>query len=264
MMTGGRRRIWLAGALAAAITAAAVAAGITLAVNPDDPPASCRSALIPAYLPANELARVAERPAAGRIVVVNPANGPGEAAQPAFRKAVAAVRRSGARVLGYVHTAYGERPQGDVEADVRRYREWYGVDGIFLDEAARTRDRLPYYRALRDAVRTDGDLLLALNPGVVPDRGYFDIADVVVTFEGPYAEYEAAMRRTPAWVRDLPAGKVAHLVHAATRAQAEAVVAREPGARYVYATSGVMPDPWSALPAYLDDEETLLARCAAR
>jgi hypothetical protein len=258
----GRRRRWLAGALGATMLVAALAAGITLAMTRADAPPPCRSALIPAYLTAGGLERVAERPAPGRIVIFNPANGPGDAAQGAYRRAVATLQRSGTRVLGYVHTGYGERPRATVEADIARFRAWYGVDGIFLDEAARTRAAVPYYRALRDAVRADGDLLLALNPGVVPARAYFGLADVVVTFEGAYADYAAAMAETPAWLRRLPAGRVAHLVHGATVAQARTVVARATGAGYVYATDGVLPDPWSALPDYLGEEETLLARCA--
>ena len=39
-------------------------------------------------------------------------------------------------MLGYVATTFGARPAADVEADAARYRDWYGVDGIFLDEVA--------------------------------------------------------------------------------------------------------------------------------
>jgi hypothetical protein len=65
---------------------------------------------------------------------------------------------------------------------------------------------------------------VVLNPGVVPARGYFDLADIVVTFEGPVDGYAGAVRRMPA-------------------------------AGYFYATSGTLPDPWSAVPPYLADLE---------
>ena len=54
-----------------------------------------------------------------------------------YRAAVRTAQRAGARVLGYVHTTYGVRPAAGVVADVDRYTSWYGVDGIFLDEATR-------------------------------------------------------------------------------------------------------------------------------
>ncbi|MEA2229520.1 MAG: hypothetical protein QOF04_3150 [Solirubrobacteraceae bacterium] len=247
--------------LALGIVAAAVAVATARTMqSPGDP--ACRSALIPAYLTPDGLQRIADRPVRGRVVIVNPANGPGVEEQAEYRRAVAALQRSGTRVLGYVHTSYGARPEAEVRADIDRYRTWYGVDGVFLDEAARTAEQLGYYRAIHDDVRAAGETVLALNPGVVPARGYFDVADIVVTFEGVAGDYAAAVRRTPDWVRRLPAGRVAHLVHGATREQARQVVAEDPDAAYVYATSGTMPNPWSTLPAYLDEEEALLAACS--
>jgi hypothetical protein len=248
-------------AFTAVVLIAAIAGAATVSTAGSDRGAPCRSALIPAYLPASELARIADRPVQGRIVVLNPGNGPGTAPQAAYRAAVRAVQRSGTRVLGYVHTSYGARPQAAVQADVDRYRAWYGVDGIFFDEAASTGAELAYYRTLGRDVRAAGMRLVALNPGVVPARGYFGVADIVVTYEGPYERYAAAIGRTPDWVRRLPAGRVAHLVHGASAEQARAVVDADGGAGYVYATSGTLPDPWSTLPAYLDEQEARLATC---
>ena len=84
-----------------------------------------------------------------------------------MREAAAAATAAGARVLGYVPTAWGARPAADVEADIERYRGWYGVDGIFLDEAAADPASLPYYAALRRAL---AGRFLVLNPGIVPAR----------------------------------------------------------------------------------------------
>ena len=101
-----------------------------------------------------------------------------------------------------------------------------------------------------------------MNPGVPPARGYFDLADVVVTFEGTYADYAPAVDRMPDWVRRLPRGQIAHLVYGASREQALDAI-RNPGeAGYVYATSGTMPDPWRELPAYVAEEEEALQACS--
>ena len=102
---------------------------------------------------------------------------------------------------------------------------------------------------------------IAINPGVVPTPGYFGLADVVVTYEGPYAGYAAAQRATPAWVRDQPRERIAHLVYGATGKQAEAVVKADAYAGHVYVTDGVLPHPWGSLPPYLQDEERSLATC---
>jgi hypothetical protein len=103
---------------------------------------------------------------------------------------------------------------------------------------------------------------VVLNPGVVPAREYFDLADVIVTFEGPYAAYGPAMEATPEWVRDQPPGRVAHLVYDASRQQAMATVSHPQKAGYVYATSGSLPDPWRTVPSYLHEDEQALEVCA--
>jgi hypothetical protein len=250
------------------ILASAAAAGVIVLVTllttrGAERRAICRTTLIPAYVPAHalvELVRASSRP---RLLVINPSNGPGAEAAPAYRSAVRTAQRAGARVLGYVHTSYGARPAAEVTADIDRYTSWYGVDGIFLDEAASDVARLGYYAALGRHVRAGGvRRVVVLNPGVVPAREYFALADVIVTFEGPYAAYDAAMEATPDWVRDQPPGRVAHLVYDASRQQAMAAVSHPQQAGYVYATSGSMPDPWRTVPSYLHEEEHALEVCA--
>jgi Spherulation-specific family 4 len=218
--------------------------------------------LIPAYVPPGAVPALA-RAARPELLVVNPASGPGAARDDAYVAAVRAARRAGARVLGYVPTAYGARPRAEVEADIDRYREWYGTDGVFLDEAAAAPSLLDHYRALAAHARAAAQRVVVLNPGTVPARGYFDVADVVVSFEGPYARYSDAMDRAPGWVRDLPPERSAVLVYEATAEQAAAVVTDTRHAGYVYATSGTLPHPWGAPPAYLREEDGPLGRCGS-
>jgi hypothetical protein len=245
----GARLSWLVVPAAAGVLAVAVLVG-----HRGHGGRECRALLIPAYVPANavlELAR-AVRP---RLIVINPASGPGTAGQDAYRRAVKGAQRAGVSVLGYVSTGYGARSPADVEADIDRYAAWYGTDGVFLDEAPATDDALPHYRALAEHARAAGGRLVVLNPGIVPAPGYFDIADVVVTFEGPYLQYVEAQGQAPAWVRALPPDRIAMLVYGATRAQADAVVSGSDHAGYVYATSGALPHPWGTVPADLAEDD---------
>jgi hypothetical protein len=249
--------------LASAAIAGAIVLVTLLTTRGAERRAICRTTLIPAYVPPHalvELVRASSRP---RMLVINPSNGPGAQAVPAYRAAVRTAQRAGARVLGYVHTTYGGRPAAEVMADIDRYTSWYGVDGVFLDEAASDVARVGYYAALDRHVRAgDAQRVVVLNPGVVPAREYFDLADVIVTFEGPYAAYGAAMDATPDWMRDQPPGRVAHLVYDASREQALAAASHPQQAGYVYATSGSMPDPWRTVPSYLHEEEHALEVCA--
>ena len=72
----------------------------------------------------------------------------------------------------------------------------------------------------------------------IRDSGYFDVADVVVTFEGPFAEYDE--RVEPDWLERIAPERIAHLIYAAP-----AHVPRPSGR--VYVTSGTLPHPWGTV-----------------
>jgi hypothetical protein len=248
-------------ALAAVAIGVAIAVVVALLSRGSDRSGTCRAALIPAYLQPRELVALVRSPSRPRMVIVNPDSGPGARAGRAYSEAVDALQAAGVRVLGYVPTGYGGRPLADVLADVRRYAAWYAVDGIFFDEASSDAALLPYYRAVSREARSGGaGQTVVLNPGVPPAPGYFDVADVVVTFEGTHAGYVSATETTPDWLRRMRPARVAHLVYGATRAEALDAVAGS-AAGYLYVTSGAMPNPWRSLPAYLRDEEEALAAC---
>jgi hypothetical protein len=267
-MTRHRSRARRGPALVAAGVLALGAAVFAGGVLSADGPASqgpcelsaVRGALIPAYVQPSELRRLARRSAPDRLVVVNPANGPGAERQPGLAEAVATLRFRGSRVLGYVDTAYGRRDPRLVLADVARYRSWYAVHDVFLDRGGTDPRDLPYYRTVASAIRARGDALIAANPGAVPAPGYFDVADVVVTFEGPYRAYGAAMAATPGWVRDLPAQRVAHLIYEASPAEALAAIAAG-RAGFLYATDLGLPNPWRELSPSLAAQEAVTGRC---
>ncbi len=246
--------------IASAGAAGAILLATLLVTRGSDGRSTCRSTLIPAYLSPEAIVDAVNGSSRPRLLVINPLNGPGLHARSTYREAVRAAQDRGARVLGYVPTSYGARPAAEVTADIDRYRAWYGVDGIFLDEAANTAAELPYYRALGGHVGSDG--LVVLNPGVVPAPGYFDVADVVVTFEGPYDRYADALAWMPAWLRRVPPERIAHLVYGASRGDAMAAIAHPDVPGYLYVTSGSLPDPWRTLPSYLHEEEEALEACS--
>lgn len=221
----------------------------------------CRATLIPAYVQPATVADLVRGSAHPRTLILNPSSGPGGERDGDWARTVALAHQGGSRVIGYVHTTYGARPEAEVRADIDRYREWYGVDGIFLDETAHTEDKLAYYRSLMTYVHERAGETVTLNPGIVPVRGYFDDADLVVTFEGAVGDLDRALASAPAWLGEIPREKIAHLVYGASPEQMRAVVAKDSGAAHLYVTNGTLPDPWRAFAPYLVDEERRLAAC---
>ncbi|WUH94809.1 spherulation-specific family 4 protein [Streptomyces sp. NBC_00433] len=214
-----------------------------------------RSLLVPLYVhPAVDPGawRALER-AAGRLygVVVNVADGPGHGRPDAVVAAAAErLRAAGVRLFGYVDTDYATRPAQEVERDVRRHREWYGVSGVFFDRAAAGRDRLPYYRRLVTAARRDGARTAVLNPGVHPDPGYAAVGDLLVTYEGSWTDYAAAT--VPGWTAAHSPARFCHLVYGVPGAAAARAVARTAagrGAAVHCAVPGGPPNPWQHVPA---------------
>ncbi|WP_225446777.1 spherulation-specific family 4 protein [Streptacidiphilus sp. PB12-B1b] len=180
-------------------------------------------------------------------VVLNPHSGPGPEPEPEFAAVAARLRSAGVPLLGYVDSDYGRRHHREVVADIARHRDWYGVDGVFLDQAASGLDSLPHYRRLAVAARSLDAAAVVFNPGVHPHPGFAEVADLVITFEGEWEQYRAL--RTPPWTESFPAQRFGHLVHGTPAALCSAVaeLARLRHAAVSYATPGTGANPWGVL-----------------
>lgn len=256
MVTPARRRRHRAVPLCVAAVLVQVGACSTTGptADPTPPPAAEEElhVAVPGYVDPGDAAYwdavVAAVPTV-RDVVINPDSGPGAAPVGPYVDLVQALRQAGARVVGYVATGYGQRDPATVTADIARWREWYGVTDVFLDEVPAVPEAIPTYAGYTAAVR-DGDGMAVLNPGVVPDPGYFGIADAVVTFEDPASSYLGA--EPPGWVRDDERAEVWHIVIDTPADQLDAVVgrARQQGVDEVYVTDDVDPNPYDSVPTY--------------
>jgi hypothetical protein len=189
------------------------------------------------------------------FAIVNPNSGPADAPDPRYREPIKAVHAAGGRVIGYVDTAYGHRPAADVLSDIKAYHSWYGLRGAFLDQVSSHPDQLAHYRDVAGSARRAGLDYLVINPGVVPHPGYAEIADTVVTFEGPWTEYRGP--EVADWMRLHPIQRFCHLVYGAPKGTLTDAV-RDSTARHVgvlYTTELTGANPWSGL-------STDLAQCA--
>jgi hypothetical protein len=192
-----------------------------------------------------------------RAVVLNIADGPGAGPDSQFVAVAAGVAAAGVPVIGYVDTAYGNRPLAAIEAELERYRCWYATSGFFLDQVATSPALLPWYEQVTAAARRPGELVV-LNHGTYPDPAYAQLADALVTFEGPWAAF--AGLEPPAWARELPPSTFWHLVYDTPSALLDAALVR--AAQYnvgtVYITDGRGPNPWEGLPSYFGHHLTAL------
>jgi hypothetical protein len=227
--------------------------------------------LVPAYFdPTSGAAAWAQLTAAARQVpvmaIMNPDNGPGAHADRSYAAAVDQLRAAGGEVIGYVHTNNGRRPLDQVMTEIKDYRRWYHLDGIFIDEvtsAARKQD-LAYYRQLDHFVHhLRHSWTVVDNPGDNTAASYVNVADELVLFEngGGYDTYAP-----PPWQGSFPASRFANLAIdvpsvAAMQADVRLAAARHTG--WVYVTDANLPNPYDRLPSYWTDLVAAVAGAGA-
>ena len=155
--------------------------------------------------------------AAGQVgitAIMNPDSGPGSSVNSDYTTAVDVLRAAGGKVVGYVHTSYGVRPQTEVLSEVASYASFYNIDGIFLDEMSNQSGGLAYYQSLYSNIKsTNPGYRIFGNPGTNTLESYLTAADVLVTFENQtgYDTYPP-----DSWTNNYSADHFAHLLYNVT------------------------------------------------
>ena len=247
----------------AAVVVLAAAAGITEGLSSGGTsPSRCQKAFVPAYFDQSTWSRAAASRPAPSSMILNPATGTGAgtAPDPAYQSVVKHAQAEGTTILGYSSTASGLRPIPQIEADVRNYKNWYGVTGIFLDSVNGVASELPYYEQLASYIRRvmPGSTVW-LNPGIYPDQRYMSVGNVVMVFEGTYAQY--LKDQVPSWARAFPTTRFANTIYGAasiSEADSAITLSRSRNAGYVYVTNRAGSDPYNALPSYWSSENTAI------
>ena len=220
------------------------------------PASSGQSIAVPAFFAPGRLwSQVDSAVPTLRLVVVNPASGPGPAYDESYGSVVRTAKKRGITVVGYVDTNYGARGLSAVKSEVDKYYSWYHVNGIFFDRAstdcALAVAPMSYYATLNAYVKAkSGAARTILNPGRQTNECFLADADILLTFEGSDAEYINGYS-APAWVAKYSASHFWHVIYAAVGASAMARAVRlskQRGAGFVYVTPDGLPSPYDTLP----------------
>jgi Spherulation-specific family 4 len=162
-------------------------------------------------------------------VVISPAGGVGSNQINEWTDRVDRAHAAGQKVLGFINTANNTTSVLSVQADITRYRSFYGVDGIFLDgisglSTCGAGDYLPNVASLVRSTIANG--VVAINTyGEPADSCVGGVSDIVyIPFLNPanYAGYTPA-----AWTATVPA-KMWHSVAQTSAADVSSVVGAAP------------------------------------
>ena len=258
---GGRGWRWpVLVALAVIVVVAAVAIGATrlLAGGTTVAGRYCRQLAVPAYFYSGDIwAQAADsRPVPSDMILDITGVGAGASPVPHFQTLARQARAAGIAILGYSSTVDGQRPAAEIEADSRNYKAWYGATGIFLDRVSGQSGQLSYYQQLASYIHGlyPGPSVW-LNPGDYPDQSYMSVGDVVMVFEGTYAQYLSL--QVPSWAGSYPASKFAHTIYATPESGLDNALKLATGrhADHVYVTDGSGLNPYAQLPSYWSTED---------
>jgi hypothetical protein len=217
----------------------------------------CESTFVPAYFYSSSIwdQAIDTRPAPA-VMLLNVDNGVGTGPLSHFQVLVRQAQDAGITVLGYSSTDYGQRAIGSVESEVKDYRSWYGVNGIFLDLTQGTSGEFSYYQTLANFIRSAiPNGVVWLNPGDYPDPKFMSIANVVMVFEGSYSAYLSD--QVPSWISQYSPSQFAHVIYETPPADLGRAVSlsrqRRAGHLFVTDLSG-SGNPYGALPSYWSQE----------
>jgi hypothetical protein len=213
--------------------------------------------VVPAYYaPGPEWQKIiAAAPTVG-MIIFNPANGPGTTTDPAYTAAIAQAQAAGIRVLGYVATSYGQRPVADIMADVNKYYDLYAPSGVYFAEGPMEADctnlEAEYRQLTSLALSRDSKAYLAIGTRFCPS--FIEFSDLMVEFAEDWTTYQSYT--VPAWMPANSPQRFCQFINSVPPEEASHALsmAVSNGAGWVFATDGVQPNPWSALPSYWDQE----------
>jgi hypothetical protein len=214
--------------------------------------------VVPAYFaPGPDWQRVISASDVVGMIIFNPNNGPGTTMDPGYVTVINQARAAGITVLGYVATNYGQRAEADINADVNGYYDLgYPLSGVYFAEGpmASGCDTLEaeYRRLTALALSRDSKAYLAIGTRFCPT--YITFSDLMVEFAEDWTTYQSYT--VPSWMPANSPERFCQFIHSVPPAEASHALSMAVGygAGWVFATDGMLPNPWGALPSYFDSE----------
>jgi hypothetical protein len=247
------------GAAPGAGGAAASPAGTAASAPPTTAPAasSAGATLVPLYTYPTDpswdlvIAAKAAHPTVGVVAVINPANGPGAAVDPAYASGITRLNAAGITVLGYVATGYAVNSPDVVKANIDRWRTFYPgqIGGIFFDEQSVRAGDVPYYRDLSQYAKAQGLPFTVGNPGTDTDAAYVGALDMMLIYENAGLP---TVSQLGGWHANHAPSNFGVIPHAAPMDAAFVREARR-YVRYIYLQNDTLPNPWDTVPATFND-----------
>lgn len=191
-----------------------------------------------------------EHPSLPWISVINPDNGPGKRPNPLYVQHLKDLKEAKVLVLGYVSTYWAAVPLETAKEDIRKYKEFYNLDGIFIDEMSNLKEFVPYYKELVSYAKSLGLNYTIGNTGTDAAPEYVGVVDNIVISEGYGVP---TLSRLAGWHADHDKSNFSYIAHSQTTVDKVFISTAKDFASFVYVTDDTMPNPYNKFPSYFDD-----------
>ena len=189
------------------------------------------------------------------IAILNPDNGAGLKKDSFIAGKINQLKSRGVKIIGYISTGYGNRDSDEVDGESDKYKLWYGVGGIFLDEVSGSSSKLTYYKNIKAYAKLIGIGYTVLNPGTAISSTFLQAGDVIVDYEHANWQLNFATASKASWVASNPT-RAAAIVYGAAASEMQAIIntAIAKKYRWIYVTDKNEPDPFGISASYFSAE----------
>ncbi len=190
------------------------------------------------------------------IVIINPDNGSGSNYSATYSYWVKQLKSSNIKVIGYIFTSYGGRPVESVIKQALDYKEWYGLEGIFLDEVSDNSSSSTYYKDLVDVIRDVGISFIVGNPGTMVSYSIASCFNLTVMYEDAGIPNVSTISQIESVV---PKSNLAEISYNVSNLPINWLENEKENFSYLYITNLGSQNPYYSLPSYLSEELDILS-----
>jgi len=190
------------------------------------------------------------------IAIINPNSGPGNSQDPNYVSGIRQLQGKGIIVLGYVHTSYGSRSVNTVESEIKNYKSWYGVNGVFFDEMSSLGSKLSYYQGLAVFAKSLKFTMTMGNPGTTVASSLVGVFSNLCIYENPGMPTTGDIDGYTSYGKQ----GFSYIAYGVSGMPSQAVIkGTTTYVGYIYITNLGGSNPYNGLPSYLTNEVAALA-----
>jgi hypothetical protein len=184
------------------------------------------------------------------VAIINNFGGPGSSVDTSYATLTQRLHSVGISVIGYTYADYSSRASTKVMADMDKYKNWYNVDGIFIDQMAYSGGDESYYSDLTIYAKSIGLSLVIGNPGTETLPSYVGTVDAIVIYENPGVPSISSLG---GWHTNYDKTNWGVLPYGMDSLDYSFVANAVKYVGYIGMGNGVDPNAWEPLPPYFGD-----------